>query len=189
MSSRKEALLDAKELYLARRKALGLPVGNTVTRVKDKTFYLNVRIDGKSGVQKLIDNETKKVVGITNFDKNTLVKGRVLVIDSIRTKVTNLGRSEKEASYGNILLTGEMQGIELTLTQGKEVLIDLPLSDTAGFVKDDFRPLSNMPMIVDEQEFEWSIEIPKDVIIDASPTAGNGVFLSIQVRCTEFFQS
>lgn len=189
--NRKEKMLDAKALYLARREALGLPVSNTPTRIKDRTFYLNVKVEGLSGGGeiKLNDSDTKKVVGITNFDGSNLVKGRVLIIDSIRTRFSDNGTVVQNADFQLSAFYKELQNAELRLVQGKEVLIDMPITDTQAFKSDDFREISSLPTIVDEQEFNWLLELPKGVTVPASVRGGaNSVFLSIQVRCTEFKQ-
>ena len=190
--NRIEKMQYASNLVRARREALQLPVSTTPTTIKDKTFYLNINVVGLAGGGKirLIDSDLKKAVGITNFDGNKLAKGRILVVDSIRTKFTDVGATPQNADYNSTRFYKELQGAELTLVQNKEVLIDLPLSDLQGFKQDDYRELSNSPMIVDDLEFEWMLEIPKGISVpDSLNGVGNDVFLSIQLRCTEFYQA
>lgn len=190
--NRIEKMQYATSLFQARRQALNLPIGSTPTTIKDKTFYLNVNVVALAGGGqiRLTDSDTKKAVGITNFDGNKLVKGRVLVMDSIRVKFSDSGATPQNALYVDSGLYKELQGGELRLVQNKEVLVDLPLSDLLDFNIDDYRELSNAPMIVDELEFDWILELPKGIVVpDSARGAGNDVFVSIQVRCTEFYQA
>jgi hypothetical protein len=189
--NRIEKMQYATSLFQARRQALGLPIGTTPTTIKDKTFYLNVSVAALAGGGqiRLTDSDTKKAVGVTNFDGNKLVKGRVLVMDAIRVRFSDVGATVQNASYSDAGLYKELQGGELRLVQNKEVLVDLPLSDLRGFNVDDYRELSNAPMIVDEAEFDWILELPKGVVVPENAKDGQGVFISIQVRCTEFYQA
>ena len=88
MENRNPQLQRAIKVLGARQRQHQQAVRPQPTKLVDKTFYINVKVDGMSGINQLVDSNTKKLVGVTNFDGNLLNSGRDVVIDSIRTLFT-----------------------------------------------------------------------------------------------------
>jgi hypothetical protein len=83
-----------------------------------------------SGINELVDANTKKVVGVTNLDGNQLNSGRDVVIDAIRVQYTIKGEKIENADWqSRDTLPAELQNAELRLIQTNDMLIDLPLTD------------------------------------------------------------
>ena len=70
MENRNPQLQRAIKVLGARQRQHAQAVRPQATKLVDKTFYLNVKVDGMSGINQLVDSNTKKLVGVTNFDGN-----------------------------------------------------------------------------------------------------------------------
>jgi hypothetical protein len=138
MENRNPQLQRAIKVLGARQRQITNVVRPHATKLVDKTFYLNVRVDGMSGINELVDANTKKVVGITNLDGNQLNSGRDVVIDAIRVQYTTRGEKIENADWqSRDTLPAELQNAELRLIQTNDMLIDLPLTDVQNFKQDD----------------------------------------------------
>lgn len=183
--NRKEQLTRAVTVLAARSQARTQAQQrpkSDPTRLTDSTFYVNVRVDGLAGTTQLIDSNTKRLVGVTNFDGDTLKSGRDLVIDSVRTIFTDVGTKVEDASwFAPKAVVAELAGAEIRMKQNNEVLIDLPISDTQGFKDEDFRAISTTPLLKALETFSLELEIPKGVTVPA----GAPLFLKIAIRCIQ----
>lgn len=182
---RKAQLTRAVSVLAARSQARTLAQRtpkSDPTRLTDSTFYINLRVDGLAGTTQLIDSNTRRLVGVTNFDGDTLKSGRDLVIDGIVTVYTATGTKVEDASwFAPTAPIKELAGAEIRLKQGNEVLIDLPISDTQGFKQDDYRAISTTPLLKALETFQLELEIPKGVTVpNAAP-----LFLKIAIRCIQ----
>jgi hypothetical protein len=149
----------------------GLPkVGGKVV-LEDTTMYINFSIKGHSGTISIVDVNTKREVGVTNFDGNKFNAGTDFVIDSIRAlrgalNVANV-RAEKYVVTGD--LDPALQNAEIRLKQGNVSLFRLPFSElfSKGNELEAFRSISTLPLIMSNKEFEFEIEYPKGISVPA----------------------
>jgi hypothetical protein len=182
MENRNPQLQRAIKVLGARQRQITNVVRPHATKLVDKTFYLNVRVDGMSGINELVDANTKKVVGITNLDGNQLNSGRDVVIDAIRVQYTTRGEKIENADWqSRDTLPAELQNAELRLIQTNDMLIDLPLTDVQNFKQDDYRPIATTPLLRAKEEFKLELEFPKGVNVPA----GKPLFLRLEFRITE----
>lgn len=182
MENRNSQLQRAIKVLGARSRQETQTVRPQATKLVDKTFYLNVKVDGMSGINQLVDANTKKIVGITNFDGNLLNSGRDVVIDSIRTLFTSDGTSVENANWQNAeRIPAQLQNADLRLIQTNDMLIDLPMTDTQNFKQDDHRPIATTPLLRAKEEFKLEIEFPKGVTVpNVKP-----LFMRLEFRVTE----
>ena len=101
MENRNSQLQRAIKVLGARQRQTSHIARPQATKLVDKTFYLNIKVDGMSGINQLVDANTKKIVGITNFDGNQLNSGRDVVIDAIRIQFTTRGTKGSHKFYGD----------------------------------------------------------------------------------------
>ena len=182
MENRNPQLQRAITVLGARQRQHTQAVRPQPTKLVDKTFYLNIRVDGMSGINQLVDANTKKIVGITNFDGNLLNSGRDVVIDAIRIQYTTLGDKIESANWQNKdTLPAELQNADLRLIQSNDMLIDLPLTDTQSFKNEDYRPIATTPLLRAKEEFKLELEFPKGVTVPG----GKALFMRLEFRVTE----
>lgn len=183
MSNRQASLGRAIKVLGGKREAQ--QVRPMPTKLTDKTYYIAFLATGKAGNFDIVDSNTKKVRGITNFDGNTLAVGRELVIDAVRVLQAIVPKGEpmtkalfrKGVTYESILLA------DFQLTQGNESLIDLPVTDLTNFTDEDFRSISTTPVLRSKEEFKMQLLFPTGVTV---PDVDNkDVYLRFEFRVTE----
>ena len=185
MENRNPQLQRAIKVLGARQRQHTQAVRPQPTKLVDKTFYLNLRVDGMSGINQLIDPNTKKIVGITNFDGNILNSGRDVVIDAIRVQFTTKGQRIESADWqSRDTLPAELQNADLRLIQTNDMLIDLPMTDVQAFKNEDYRPIATTPLLRAKEEFKLELEFPKGVTVPLAKE-GTGMFLRLEFRVTE----
>jgi hypothetical protein len=180
---------NAIALVKARRKALGVVVSNLPTTVTDTTLYLNSRVDGKSSIVKLTNDDTKKAIGITNFDGNKLADGRDAIIDGIKVTYAKGGLALNNVNWNGDKqpLPKELVNAELKLVQSTDILFSMPLSDLElSNDDDDYRDIASTPYLSAKNPIEWILEFADGVTLAAD--AVNGSFLKIEVRAIQAIQ-
>lgn len=186
---RAQQVSNAIALVQARRKALGLPVSNVPTKVTDTTLYVVARVDGLSNIAKLTNDDTKKKVGITNFDGNKLADGRDAIIDSMKIEVVQGGLVLNNADWSDTSngIPKELQNAELKLKQGEQILYSTPVSDLILSNDDDnYRDIASTPYLASKEPIEWVLEFADGVAIPAE--AVNGIYIKISCRAIQAIQ-
>jgi hypothetical protein len=184
---------NAIALVQARRKALNLPVSNIPTKVTDTTLYLVARVDGKSSIVKLTNDDTKKAIGITNFDGNKLADGRDAIIDGIRITYAKGGLALNNVDWYDDTtgLPKELFNAELKLVQANVILLNMPLSDlvenhSAPAENNRYRDIASTPYLASKEPIEWILEFAEGVTLAAD--AVDGSFLKIECRAIQAIQ-
>ncbi len=150
----------------------------------DKVYYLNSKVTNASNTISLIDSKTVKLAGLTNFDGNVIGLGKAFPISGMRVLYTTSGRNEGSADWqNNERLPAELQNAVLTLKQGKNVLVSLPLTDLQNFRMKEFRMIATLPVLRDKEPFELEIEMPKDAPLATS--AGKESFFRVEFKGVE----
>lgn len=185
MNTNRKSVLDRavtilKTAQTAHNPNAAKPAAKT-TRLNDTTFYIAVRVDGMAGTNSLIDSNTKRLVGITNFDGDVLKAGRDLVIDAVKLQYTDVGTLPENADWGQPkALPAALLNSELRLKQSGDNLVDIPVEDIRGFNSEDYREISTTPLLKSLETFELELEFPKGV----SVAAGAPLFARISFRVT-----
>lgn len=180
---------NAIALVQARRKALGLQVSNVPTKVTDTTLYLVARVDGKSSIVKLTNDDTKKAVGVTNFDGNKLADGRDAIIDSMKIEVAKNGLILSNVDWAGekIDLPAQLANAELKLKQGEKILLAIPVADLVLSNDDDnYRDIASTPYLASKEPIEWVLEFADGAAIPAE--AADGIYIKISCRAIQAIQ-
>lgn len=186
---RAQQVANAIALVQARRKALGLQVSSVPTKVTDTTLYLVARIDGKSSIVKLTKEDTKKEIGVTNFEGNKLADGRDVIIDSMKISVAKGGLVLNNVDWvgKKVGLTKELANAELKLVQSNVVLLTIGLSDLALSNDDDnYRAIGSTPYLSAKDPIEWIIEFADGSVVPAE--AVDGLFIKFEARGVQAIQ-
>jgi hypothetical protein len=116
------------------------------------------------GIVDVLDNNTKREVGITDFDGNKLPKGHYIVINAIAGYAETTAATPKAATWAgtpNVVLSNS----NLIVEQDRKII------ETAmqhifnanlgkGAMQDDFYQLADGNVILPEQEFKVSLQAP-----------------------------
>lgn len=141
-------------------------------RVIDTNKYIVVDISGASGTYHVMDSNTKKLVGVTNFDGNKLNAGRHLVIDAVKCEKATAGTTAVGASFiGDTTLPKELSNCEFRVIQKGLIPIDLPVNElnqpTANQKSTAYREMSTLPVLVANEEISMEIQFPAGVTAPA----------------------
>lgn len=170
MSNRRQQLVASVAVLKAKHnRNNGQPAVGEIA-LTDKTIYIAKSLKGMGGIVKLIDVNTKKEVGVTNFDGNKLNVGRDYIIDGVRVKFDTAALTTKTATWSDAL-PAELLNAEIRIKQDNQLLFDMPLSDLANFNYDDFRDISTSPIIRSGEEFEIELEFPQGSSFGAADEA------------------
>lgn len=186
--NRAAALENAIKKVGARRRALGLPVSNTPTKVTDTTLYVVARVDGLSNIAKLTNDDTKKKIGVTNFDGNKLADGRDVIIDAIKIQVAQEGLVLQDVNWGAAIAAPQaLINAELVLKQNETILYSTPVSDLIlSNDNDNYRDIASTPFLSATATVQWELTFPDGSSIPAE--AVNGIFIKISMRAIQAIQ-
>lgn len=116
------------------------------------------------GVVDVLDNNTKREAGITDFDGNKLPKGHYILINAIAAYAETTANSPKEATWdstpnavlynSNLIVEQNTKIIETSM----QSLFNLNTAKTS--IQDDFYPFLDGNVIIPEQEFKVSLQAP-----------------------------
>lgn len=142
-------------------------------KLTDTVKYIVVDISGASGIFPIMDSNTKRKVGVCNFDGNRLNVGRHLVIDGIKIEKATAGTTPETAQFsGNTILPAELSNTEFRVEQSGLVPIDVPTNelnqraDSTYGVK--FREFTTAPVLVANEEMEMFLHFPTGVTAPAN---------------------
>ena len=138
-------------------------------RVQDSTVYVRKQISA-GNVTKLVDGNTRKLVGITNIDGNKLEDQRNQLISAISIKygthasITDAGSID----YLSTDIPAALRNAELVIRQGNRTAVSLPISSliagknaSPSNVEADRFQLLVMALIVEAQPFTVDLEFPE----------------------------
>ncbi|WP_394760300.1 hypothetical protein [Flavobacterium sp.] len=155
---------------------------NTGGRINDTNKYITVDVSGASGTFYVMDSNTKKLVGVTNFDGNKLNAGRHIVIDALKIEKATAGTTPAGASFiGDTTLPKELSNCEFRVVQKGLVPIDFPVNElnqpTANQKSTAYRDVSTLPVLVANEEISMEIQFPVGV------TAPAGTIIKVSFDC------
>ena len=160
-------------------------VSGKPNKLSDTTLYIAADASGFAGIQPILDSNTKKMVGITNFDGNTLNTGRNIVINGVRLMYTTDGDSVKSADWqNNDRLPAELQNAEVVMKQGGEQIFAMPLTDLQGYKYDDWRKVTDRPFVRNNEPISIELQIPSEVTVPLA-TATVKQFIRFEFRVTQ----
>jgi hypothetical protein len=145
----------------------------------DADMYLRVDITGGSGIMELLDENTTKTTGITNWDKNKLAKTVNMALERVRvayaTTATAGGEKKPEAvKYSTVSkdVPAALMNADLIILQNDKTLAEIPMS--RFFVEsasnrpagvEDAVVLDSLRLIQENQPVGIQIKFPKGVAL------------------------
>ncbi len=138
------------------------------TIIQDTTYYVVNDLTNAGGIQKLITPNTKRELGVTNFEGNKLNAGKFFAIDSLKISVSYSqdGQPFRESSVTHLIdYAKDLLDAELEFKQGERILFKLPVFDLidtnrliAAKNNMDFKELSTFPILAPNEPFEINLE-------------------------------
>lgn len=119
------------------------------------------------GVVDVLDNETKRKIGFTDFDGNKLPKGHYLVINSVAAYSENTAATPNLGTWAGTP-NAVMLNSNLIVHQGKTVIetaMQALFNVNAGKSSkgDDFYPFADGNVLLPEEEYVFKINAPAGV--------------------------
>lgn len=150
----------------------------------DTAFYINFSANGLGSRFKLVDSNTKKIVGVTNIDGEKFAAGKDVVIDAISLK-GGFGTSVQIANYNeNFGVDPRLKNGEIKIKQGDNMLLQMPISEIVAnenTIEVFKRALTTPFLIKSNQLFEIEIQLPANQGIDNLPN----VFFRLEMSATQ----
>lgn len=154
-------------------------------KFRDTTLYIAFDAAGFGGKQALLTPNTKKLVGITNFDADKLNTGRNVCISAARLLYSTEGASLQTADwYNNDRLCPELQNSEVVITQAGVKVFSIGLTDLFGHKFSDFRQITDRPLLHQNEPINIEIQTPDGVTVPTA-TAQINQFCRLEFRVIE----
>lgn len=146
-------------------------------------LYANKKVDVGGSVALLTGSSVAKR-GVTNFDGNTLVKGRVFVGSGIAIKcaIADDNTPVQDVTYSNNNIPNVLMQAHIVVKQKNEILIDLPISDVVEASQEGsiYFKLGSFALLEDDTITEIEIQYPEGAKLALS--AGQGLFVSARLE-------
>lgn len=172
-SSELSSLIDVKNVRLSR---------HTVLVRKDVT--------NAGGAVRIIDENTKKVDGVSSISETKLPKNHAVIFDKVAIGFAEGDAAGKEGGldYTSTKAPAVLRNASIVITQNGREVVDLPLADlvktiSPGSPEDYFHDLEGFNYLVDDQPMEWTLRLPNGEVL--APSAA-GKFNYLEVRLQGF---
>ncbi|WP_272151408.1 hypothetical protein [Tenacibaculum aiptasiae] len=160
-----------REILIANKKKLSAQFltdfGNGNIKVLNASYVLRKEIKPSMGVQYLIDEDTRKVVGVSDFSEKVLSTSEVLIIDKLRVGYcTNVASKQEALGDYRMALPVAFRNATFRIRMGGDVIYETGLSDvynryTGTSLKDDYIQLNTPVTLVGGAEFKFELEFGK----------------------------
>ena len=147
-------------------------LNNKTILLTPETLYVKKEISG-GGIINLIDSSTLNSPGVSNFDKNALQTGRILVFDQICVGYKSDSAAGKEGALSyNAAAPAELQNAILRINQNGKKVLELPFIDVHNLAAgqnraDQYTQLKALGLLVDDKTIEVQLIFPTGVTLAA----------------------
>jgi len=161
-------------------------------RLTRHTVFVRKDVTNAGGAIRIIDENTKKIDGVSSLSETKLPKNQTVIFDKIA-----IGFAEGDAvgkagalDYTSAKAPAILRNANIVITQNGREVLDLPLADltkvTSPTSQDDYyHDLEGFNFLVDDQPMEWVLRFPNGEVF--APAAGK--FNYIEVRLQGFKSS
>ena len=167
--------------------ALGNAVSGKQIRLLKHTAYVRKNATGASSTYNFIDENTKKLDGISTMNGNSLPQNMAVVADAIAIGIAQHADANKE---GAVVYTQDvpaaLRNANLVIKQNGREILDLPVADLiAGEMptkqEDYYHDLETFILLADEEAMTWQFVFPSGVVLEPSTGAEN-VYVEIRIK-------
>ncbi|WP_299833765.1 hypothetical protein [uncultured Tenacibaculum sp.] len=152
-------------------------------------LYANKKVD-IGGTVSLLTGSSVAKRGVTNFDGNSLVKGRVFVANGITFKyaIADATTLEQDVAYTLTQMPNVLMQSTLLVKQKNEILIELPISDILASTENGshYFKLGSFALLEDDTITEIDIQYPEGAKLTLG--AGEALFASARLSGFQTYQ-
>ncbi|RLK06752.1 hypothetical protein [Tenacibaculum discolor] len=145
-------------------------------------LYANKKVD-VGGTVSLLTGSSVAKRGVTNFDGNSLVKGRVFVANGITFKcaIDDANKPEQDIAYSIAKVPNTLMQSMVVVKQKNEILIELPICDILGATEsgNHYFKLGSFALLEDDTITEIEIQYPEGAKITLED--GKALFASARL--------
>lgn len=159
---------------------------------KDSTLYIRKKVTA-GGIVKLIDGETRQVVGLTNIDGNKLEQTRNFIITALGIKYgTDASITDPRLiDFNSTAIPKALRNAELSVTQGSKSPVKIDVSTliagrnaSPSSVEADRFNLKVWALIKEQATFELNLEFP-----DGSDFGTGNHFVEVRLFGAETYKA
>lgn len=154
-------------------------------KVMENVNYLRKQVIVGAGTVELLDANTAKIKGISDYDKNQLSADTVQIITDIRVgyDATQTAVGKEALLTYQSALPASVRSARLIIKQGGSVVYSMPLADlnnvhTGNNNQDDYLSLAIPVVLVGNIDTNFDIEFP----VGATPDATNKEYFELAFK-------
>ncbi|MDT0643696.1 hypothetical protein RM553_12710 [Zunongwangia sp. F363] len=190
----REKLLAAAAFLIAIANAFSSELSGLIgleqVRLTRHTVFVRKEVTNAGGQIRIIDENTKKVDGVSSISETKLPKNQAQIFDKI---AIGFGEADAQGEEGSVDYTASKapaiaRNASIVITQNGREVLDLPLADVVkaispGSPEDYYHDLEGFNYLVDDQPMEWYLRLPNGKVL--APSAA-GKFIYMEVRLQGF---
>lgn len=164
--------------------------GEIGARLTRHTVYVRKDATNASSAWKVINENTKKVDGVSSISETKLPKNQAVIFDKIAIGFAEGAAVGKEGSLDYSVTTppAVLRNANIVITQNGREVLDLPVADlikgqSSNASGDLYHDLEGFNYLVDDQPMDWVLRFPEGTVL--APSAA-GKFNYVEVRLQGF---
>lgn len=167
------------------------PVGNggeIGARLTRHTVFVRKNATNASSAWKIIDENTKKIDGISSISETKLPKNHAVIFDKIAVGFAEGDAAGKEGALDYSVTTppAVLRNANIVITQNGREVLDLPISDlvkgqSTNSAGDNYHDLEGFNYLVDDQPMDWVIRFPSGETL-APSAAGKVNYVEVRLQ-------
>jgi len=193
----REKLLSAILFLLSVGSMMSNELSSLITgetlRLTRHTVLVRKDVTNAGGAIRIIDENTKKIDGVSSLSETKLPKNQAVIFDKIAIGFAEGDAVGKEGAldYTSSKAPSILRNANIVITQNGREVLDLPLADITKVTspasqEDYYHDLESFNYLVDDQPMEWVLRFPNGEVF--APSAA-GKFNYIEVRLQGFKSS
>lgn len=157
-------------------------------RLTRHTVFVRKNVTGSAGGYQIIDENTKKIDGVSSLADTKLPKNQAVLFDKIAVGFAEGDAAGKEGAldYGATVVPAVLRNAQLVITQNGREVLDIPVADIvkgeqSANSEDYYHDLEGYNYLVDDQPMSWMLKFPNGETFAAS-AAGKHNYLEIRLQ-------
>ncbi len=156
--------------------------------LKRHTVYVRKNATNASSAWAIIDENTKKVDGVSSISETKLPKNHAVIFDRVA-----IGFAEGDAAglegaldYSSTKAPAVLRNAVLVITQNGREVVELPVADMSKVISptnqsDYYHDLEGFHYLVDDQPMEWTLRFPNGKSL-APSAAGKENYVEVRLQ-------
>lgn len=164
------------------------PINGVIqARLTRHTVFVRKNASGASSAWNIIDENTKKIAGVSSISEQKLPKNQAVIFDKIAIGFAEGAAVGKEGAldYSLAAVPAVLRNATLRITQNGREVLDLPVSEmvkgqSSNKAVDLYHDLEGFHYLVDDQPMEWILSFPNGETFTPAATKFNYIELRMQ---------